>query len=67
MSDWGGLGRIVEEARELDREVADRPLVDCPLCGTRLDIRERDGLRHCEMGHFETTAATHGEYYGSAA
>ena len=64
--DWGGLRAIVDEARELDATEAARPLVDCPICGTPLDIRPRDGLRHCEMGHFETTAETYGDYYGSA-
>jgi hypothetical protein len=63
-SDFGGLRRIVDEARELDIENAARPLVACPLCGTPLDIRPRDGLRHCPMGHFETTAQTEGEYFG---
>jgi hypothetical protein len=64
---WRELQDIVDEARDLDQEIADRPLVDCPRCGTPLDIRPRDGLRHCPMGHFETTAETHGAYYGSPA
>lgn len=65
--DWGGLGNIVNEARVLDAENDARPLLDCPICGTPLDIRPRDGLRHCQMGHFETTATTYGAYFGSTA
>ena len=67
MSDFGGLRAMVEEARQLDTENATRSLLDCPLCGTPLDVRERDGLKNCPMGHFETTADTYGDYYGSAA
>ncbi len=67
MNDFGGLRAIVEEARLLDAENAARPLLDCPFCGTPLEIRPRDGLRHCPMGHFETTATTYGAYFGSAA
>lgn len=62
--DFGGLGAIVEEARALDDDNANRPLVACPFCGTLLDIRERDSLRSCPLGHFETTAETWGDYYG---
>lgn len=67
MNDFGGLGAIVEEARKLDADNADRLLLDCPICGTPLDVRPRDGLKHCPMGHFETTAETHGDYYGRRA
>lgn len=67
MGDFGGLGAIVEEARALDDDNANRPLIDCPRCGTRLERRERDGLKHCPMGHFETTADTYGDYFGRHA
>lgn len=59
MGDFGGLGGIVEEARELDEETANRPLIDCPICGTRLD-RNSAGLANCPMGHFTTSAPTQG-------
>ncbi|MGE0227763.1 MAG: hypothetical protein AB7I38_10990 [Dehalococcoidia bacterium] len=58
--DFGGLRGIVEEARTLDEENANRPLVDCPICGTPLDRRDRDGLANCPMGHFTTSAPTQG-------
>lgn len=63
-TDFGGLRSIVDEARALNTENAARPLRDCPVCGTPLEIRPRDGLRHCPMGHFETTATTYGELNG---
>ena len=66
-SDFGGLRTIVGEASALDAENAERPLLDCPICGTPLDVRARDGLKHCPMGHFETTAQSYGDYFGRNA
>lgn len=49
--EWGGLGKIVEEAKQLDADEKARPLVDCPLCGTPLD-KNSAGAVNCPMGHF---------------
>jgi len=60
--DFGGLRGIVEEARALDEEMSNRPLIDCPICGTPLSQpRLSDGKRACPMGHFQTFAQTQGE------
>lgn len=66
-ADYGGFRTILEEAEALDIDNANEPLGACPFCGTLLDIRERDNLRSCPMGHFETTAQTWGDYYGRVA
>lgn len=58
--DWGGLGGIVNEARELDRSQKAQQLVDCPICGTPLQINRRNE-RNCPLGHYRTTATTLGE------
>ena len=65
-TDFGGLRGIVDEAKAIQDEVDARPLLDCPICGTPLQRRVRDGYGDCPMGHFETTAQTYGEYYGAA-
>lgn len=57
--EWGGLRGIFDEARVLDDELARAPLIDCPRCGTRLDVNAR-GERNCPMGHYRTTAQTQG-------
>jgi hypothetical protein len=59
--DWGGYGAIIREARALDEAERTRPLIDCPLCGTPLQVRA-DGWRNCEMGHYTTRQAVR---YGS--
>lgn len=62
MSDWGGLRGIIDEARELEREEKSRPLVDCPQCGTPLDVNSR-GEKNCPMGHGRWPAgALRGQY-----
>lgn len=50
MSDWGGLRRIIAEAEALADEEKTRPLVDCPVCGERLDVNSR-GEKNCVYGH----------------
>lgn len=42
---------IIKEAREIDEQDKARPLVDCPVCGTRLDKNSR-GAVNCPMGHY---------------
>lgn len=49
--DWGGLRPILDEAKQLAEEERNRPLIDCPICGTPLDKNER-GQVNCPMGHF---------------
>ncbi len=56
-ADWGGYRAIIDEAREIEREEKQRPLVDCPICGTPLDKNERGEL-NCNMGHFRAPAGT---------
>lgn len=58
--EWGGLRRIVEEAREISRQDKERPLVECPICGTRLQRNAR-GEADCPFGDYRTTAQTWGE------
>lgn len=58
--DFGGLRGLIDEARALDEENENRPLVDCQKCGTPLQ-RRSDGLGNCPMGHFTTWAQTQGE------
>lgn len=50
--DWGGLGKILAEAKAIEAAERARPLVDCPLCGTPLQIGPRG--TDCPMGHFST-------------
>lgn len=58
--DWGGLRGILDEAKDVSRESKQRPLIDCPICGTVLDVNSW-GQRNCPMGHYQTSAATWGE------
>lgn len=53
--DWGGLGGIIDEAKQIAAENRAAPLVDCPLCGTPLDVNAR-GMKSCSMGHFRAPA-----------
>lgn len=50
-SDFGGLGGIVKEARQLKEEQRQHIDPDCPVCGTPLDVNSR-GERNCPMGHY---------------
>ena len=47
---------ITQEMRQAAKDEQVAPLVDCPLCGIRLDVR--DGIYNCPLGHFRTTKAT---------
>lgn len=51
MSDFGGFGAIVQEARALEEAERARPLVDCPVCGEVLK-RNKRGAVSCPLGHF---------------
>ena len=51
MSDYGGLRAITEEAKRLLEEDRAKPLIDCPICGSRLDKNSR-GAVNCPLGHF---------------
>jgi hypothetical protein len=57
--DWGGLRVIIEESKAIAEAEANAPLLDCPICGTPLDVNTR-GERNCPMGHFTTNAQTKG-------
>ena len=50
MRDYGGYGKIVEEARELDREQRDKTPTACPFCGMPLEYNEKRGLLNCPAG-----------------
>jgi NAD-dependent DNA ligase len=52
MGDWGGYGRIIEEAHEMDREQRGKPPSACPVCGTALEYNERRGQLNCPLGHY---------------
>ena len=51
MSDFGGLGGIVKEARAIDEATKNRPLIDCPVCGEPLQKNSR-GQVNCVYAHF---------------
>lgn len=46
---WLQLAAIEEEARAEASLLAARPLVDCPLCATRLNVNSA-GQLDCPMG-----------------
>lgn len=50
MADYGGFGAIMREAAALAEAEKRRALVDCPLCGMALVVR--DGTGNCPMGHW---------------
>lgn len=47
---WNELIAIGQEAQAIARDNRERPIVDCPVCGQRLD-RLGDVL-NCPLGHF---------------
>ena len=51
MSMGDDLMAIIKEAREIQEQDAQKPLIDCPVCGTRLDKNSR-GAVNCPLGHF---------------
>ena len=51
--DFGGLRGVLDEAKDLQRELGEAPLADCPHCGTPLQRNERRALLGCPMGHFQ--------------
>lgn len=53
---WNQLTAIRAEARKLAEDEKAAPLVDCPICGHLLNVR--DGIYDCPLGHFTTTKAT---------
>lgn len=60
--DWGGLRSIIDEAKQIKDDQLQNPSPACPLCGTVLDIRPRDGARNCPMGHYSDNGRPAGGY-----
>lgn len=60
MSDYGGFKALKEAARQDAESDKNAPLIDCPVCGTVLDVNSA-GVRNCPLGHYRTTATTKGE------
>ncbi|HEX3088973.1 MAG TPA: hypothetical protein VHQ23_09980 [Ilumatobacteraceae bacterium] len=58
---WGSLKAVTDEAKQIAQDNQTRPLLDCPLCGNRLVIKE-NGTRDCDVGHFRTTETTQGSW-----
>lgn len=55
MSDFGGYGAILREARALDEAQRAKPLIDCPVCGEPLKENAR-GEVNCPLGHFRASS-----------
>jgi hypothetical protein len=53
---WAQLQAILKEQRQAAENERTAPLVDCPIDGERLDVR--DGIYNCPMGNFRTRKAT---------
>lgn len=53
---WAELIAIREEQRQLAEADRNAPLVECPICGERLDVR--DGIKNCPLGHWRSTRTT---------
>lgn len=53
------LKAITEQARQMRAEDRAAPLVDCPLCGHRLDVNSR-GVLNCDVGHWRSDGAAIG-------
>jgi hypothetical protein len=54
MGDYGGFGKILQEARDDARRNAETPPVACPNDGTPL--QEHNGVLHCPFDGYETPA-----------
>ncbi len=52
MGDYGGYGRILGEARELEEAERNRVEVACPRCGKMLAVDEKRGEVNCPLGHY---------------
>lgn len=50
---------IIKDERKEQIALRNQPLIDCPECGTTLEVR--NGLKNCPLGHFRTRAATKGQ------
>lgn len=61
MAEWGRLGAISREAKEVAAQERRAPLVDCPICGEVLELNGRTRQRACPLGHYVTHAETKGE------
>lgn len=61
---WAQLQAIVEEMKQASADEKARPLITCPICSETLD-RNSKGEANCPLGHFRTTAKTHGELGGT--
>ena len=59
MNDFGGYKALRTQARNEQQEWREQPLVDCPVCGTVLDVRA-DGLKNCPLGHYRTRSSNKG-------
>lgn len=59
MSDFGGFGAILKEAKALADEEKQHVSPACPVCGTILDVRPRDGMRNCPLGHYRDNGVPH--------
>lgn len=46
---------MMKSEREIQREIRDRPLVACPVCGDVLD-KNNHGELSCPMGHYRAPA-----------
>lgn len=55
--DFGGLRRIIDEAKQIAEDERTRPLIDCPQCGEPLDENSR-GEKNCPLGHGRWPAGT---------
>jgi C4-type Zn-finger protein len=53
---WSQLTAIYQEARQAAEDERSVPLVDCPVCGEVLDVR--DEIYNCPLGHFRTRKPT---------
>ena len=53
---WDQLNAIRKEARELRRSDERRPLVACPIDGSRLVFR--NGVADCPMGNWRSRVTT---------
>lgn len=53
---------IIKDESERQTALRAEPLIDCPECGTLLQVRA-DGLKDCPLGHFTTRRTVKGAEY----